>query len=101
MKRVKMESGVTKGTVLGPILFLTFIDLPEAVNSRGFLFADDCMMHRPVESSQDCILLHEDLDRPSRWEQRWCMSFNAFKCNSITIARKKKIMHDYILHDTV
>ena len=99
---VKMESGVPQGTVLGPIFFLAFInDLPEAVNSRVRLFADGCVMYRPVASYQDCTLLQEDLDSVFRWEKKWCMSFNVSKCNSITITRKKKILHDYLLHDTV
>ena len=100
---VKMESGVPQGTVLGPILFLAFInDLPEAVNSRVRLFADDCVMYRPIASTHDCTLLQEDLDRLSCWEQKWCMTFNASKCSSITITRKKnKVIHDYVLHDTV
>ena len=68
---VKMESGVPQGTVLGPIFFLAFInDLPEAVNSRVRLFADGCVMYRPVASSQDCTLLQEVLDSLSLWEQK-------------------------------
>ena len=62
--------GVPQGTVLGPILFLAFInDLPETVNSRVRLFADDCVMYRPVASSHDCNLLQEDLKRLSSLEQ--------------------------------
>ena len=100
---VKMESGVPQGTVLGPILFLAFInDLPEAVNSKVRLFADDCVMYRVVSSDQDCNLLQDDLDKLARWEDKWCMNFNASKCNTITITRKRKrLVHDYSLHNQI
>ena len=97
---VKVDSGVPQGTVLGPILFLAFInDLPSAVKSSVRLFADDCVMYRPVHSQEDCRLLQEDLDKLSEWEDKWCMKFNATKCNSITITRRKNIInHEYTLH---
>ena len=98
---VKMESGVPQGTVLGPIMFLAFInDLPDAVSSQVRLFADDCVMYRTVEDESDCSILQEDLDMLAQWEKKWLMHFNASKCSTISITRKKKrITHDYSLHD--
>ena len=47
-------SGVPRGTVLGPILFLCYInDLPSSVSSDVRLFADDCLLYRPIKSKDD------------------------------------------------
>ena len=44
---VPVKSGIRQGTVLGPVLFLSFInDLTAAVQSKVRLFADDCVMYR-------------------------------------------------------
>jgi hypothetical protein len=100
---IHVESGVPQGTVLGPVLFLAYInDLPESVDSKVRLFADDCVMYRPITSTMDCELLQEDLSRLETWENKWLMSFNASKCSTITITRKlKKIDFEYAIHDTI
>ena len=100
---VPVESGVPQGTVLGPQLFLAFInDLPKAVSSRVRLFANDCVLYRKVETNADCHALQEDLRSLEEWERQWCMSFNAAKCSSIAITRKqKKVLHQYSLHNQI
>ena len=53
-----MLSGVTQGSVLGPILFLIFInDLPDNINSTVRLFADDCVLYRNIRGSEVQYLL--------------------------------------------
>ena len=59
-----VQSGVPQGSVLGPLLFLLFInDLPDAVSegSAVRLFADDCALYRDIKSAADAIQLQEGL----------------------------------------
>ena len=96
-----MLSGVPQGSVLGPILFLIYInDLPEYVsNSTVRLFADDTLLYLTIHNSSDCIKLQEDLNNLERWESDWQMSFHPEKCEVIHITTKKKpIIHKYMLH---
>ena len=85
-------SGVPQGTVLGPLLFLAFInDLPEAVNQPGFrLFADDCLLYRLIRSDADAKRLQEDLEALEKWEKMWQMKFHPEKCKVIRINTKKR-----------
>jgi len=93
-------SGVPQGTVLGPLLFLIFInDTTENVSSPIHLFADDCLIYREIRSPSDCNLLQKDLNALVNWSKTWGMMFNIKKCNimSITYTTKNKIHHEYTM----
>jgi hypothetical protein len=73
-ERLPVVSGVPQGTVLEPLLFLIFInDLPNCVQSRIRLFADDCILYRKIRSIKDTIILQNDLNKLADWEQKWGM----------------------------
>ena len=99
---VPVLSGVPQGSVLGPVLFLIFInDLPENIMSSVHLFADDCVLYRNIESPMDCQILQDDLNSLSQWETDWQMKFNVAKCHSMRVPRHppdKHIQFDYTLH---
>ena len=83
-------SGVPQGTVMGPLLFLQHIsDLPENVTSKVRLFADDCLLYRPIHNASDQLALQRDLDSLVEWSNKWGMKFNAKKCESIRMCRKR------------
>ena len=90
--KVQVLSGVPQGTVLGPLLFLLYInDLPDHVSSQVRLFTDDCLLYRPVKSIQDQIQLQEDLRTLTEWANTWGMTFNPSKCYILTTSQSKKI----------
>ena len=92
-------SGVPQGSVLGPILFLAFInDLPQQVSSKTRLFADDCIVYRTICSSQDTEILQDDLRKLAEWEKTWGMDFHPEKCSILRVHRKRKpLIYNYSL----
>ena len=99
---VSVRSGVPQGSVLGPCLFLAYInDLPANLSSGVRLFADDTALSRTITSPQDQAQLQQDLNRLADWEKSWAMEFHPGKCNTLTVTRKHTtLVKDYVLHGT-
>ena len=74
-------SGVPQGSVIGPLLFVIYInDMPNCVSSCLKLFADDAKLFRRVATTEDHLRLELDLQNLHEWTKTWQMSFNASKC---------------------
>ena len=87
---VDVISGVPQGTVLGPLLFLLYVnDISSHVSSKMRLFADDGLLYREIKSPVDAALLQNDLDSLCRWESEWEMKFNQDKCFVMHMTTKK------------
>lgn len=84
-------SGVPQGSVLGPVLFLCFInDLPDVVEGIVKVFADDSKVYSCVKTEDDYERLQADLDKLCDWSSKWKLSFNASKCKVMHIGRKNE-----------
>jgi hypothetical protein len=60
------------------------------INSTLRLFADDSILYREIQSTDDQDILQDDLNKVFQWADKWQMSFNATKCEALTITRKIK-----------
>ena len=94
-----MTSGVTQGTIFGPILFLIYVnDIPSIVNFSVKLFADDTKIYREISHDSDTSALQSDLDSFEEWTRNWQVKFNSEKCEVMTISYKQdKSNHQYYL----
>ena len=96
---IRVKSGVPQGSVLGPLLFLIYInDIDDLVSSNLLKFADDTKVFRIVSTPNDIVKLQYDLMNLCKLSDDWMMLFNADKC---------KVMHfgynnteaDYKIYD--
>ena len=86
-------SGVPQGTVLGPLLFLIYInDMPDVVSEGTMirLFADDCLAYRTIRTEEDQQILQKDLEKLQKWTLTWGMKFNPSKCQILHLARGRR-----------
>jgi hypothetical protein len=80
-----VTSGIPQGSVLGPLLFVMFInDLPGCVRNELYLFADDTKLY----AKNDVPSLVKDLHNLQEWSTKWQLGFNAGKCKHMHIGRR-------------
>jgi len=73
-------SGVPRGSVLGPLLFISYInDMQQTVSSFIYMYADDTKVVRKVTTARDCEELQADLDSIQHWSEKWQMKFTSSK----------------------
>lgn len=92
-----VTSGVPQGSVLGPILFLIFInDLEFGLVNSVFKFADDTKLLGKVNNAEDRDLLQHDLQRLVDWSDKWQMPFNSSKCKVMHFGRNNQRFQYYM-----
>ena len=86
---VNVSSGVPQRTVLGPLLFLVYVnDITCQINSNLKLFADDAVMYSEMSTQIDIFLSFQtDINLLSTWSNTWQINFNLTKSNFMTITR--------------
>ena len=89
----RVISGVPQGSILGPLLFLLYInDLPDAIKSRVFLFADDLkMIANPLKKN----IVENDLISLENWENTWLLRFNTAKCKVLHFDMNNNPCNEY------
>jgi len=96
---VAVSSGVPQGSVLGPLLFLLYInDLPDNIRSKCRLFADDSLIFRKISTKADYLALQNDLDEVIYWCNKWHMTLNLEKCEIMHVTSKRNpVINKYSL----
>lgn len=101
-KWTNVESGVPQGSILGPLLFLLFInDIPSIVNSNIMLFADDTKIWREINCSNDYIQLQNDIYKILEWCSMWHLHLNIDKCKCMSICANECVIHDYEMNNSL
>lgn len=96
-----VTSGVPQGSVLGPLLFLIFInDLPDTIASSIRLFADDLIIYREVTSVADTVILQSDLAKIENWCRESQMQINVQKTVHMRFTKKRMAPTPYNLSDS-
>ena len=85
-----VTSGIPQGSVLGPLLFVVFInDLPQNVKSTVKMFADDTKLFGRSDNVQGQQNIQKDLDQLQQWSDKWQLKFHPQKCAVMKIGTKK------------
>ena len=89
--RKQVLSGVPQGSILGPILFVLFInDLPNGLSpgTDASMYADDTKVWRQVASESDHVALQNDIDYLYQWSLENKMNFHPDKCKVVSVANR-------------
>lgn len=87
----EVKSGVIQGSILGPVLFLMFVnDMPAVLRSSNLaMFTDDSKCFKAIRSFSDCSALQTDLSALNSWSVQNEIYFQPSKCHNLRISRKK------------
>ncbi len=95
-------SGIPQGTVLGPVLFVIYInDLLDNLSSGGLMFADDTKIYRQITSRNDALILQSDINKLEEWSKIWQLHSNHSKCHVLTMGKFENIQyaHRYTVYN--
>ena len=87
-----VTSGIPQGSILGPFLFVVFInDLPDQLTNMVYMFADDTKVFARVSDDEERKSLQDDLDNLVKWSATWKLNFNISKCKVMHLGNENKL----------
>ena len=100
----KVLSGIPQGTILGPLLFLIYINdiMDVCKESELFVYADDAKLFSHINSAKDVITLQNDLNVMNNWIKEWSLKLNIDKCRIVSYGRSSNIIkYDYFIGNAI
>ena len=96
---VNITSGFPQGSVLGPLMFVMFMNnLPEVIESYCKFYEDDTKIIRVIEDDSIDDTLQRDIDSVTNWTKEWLMKLNSNKCKVMHFDNKNA-RSDYFIDD--
>jgi len=95
-----VSSGIPQGSVLGPLLFLLFMnDLVESCENHAaiYLFADDAKLFKHITQESDKQILQKSIYDLHNWCNRWMLKLNTSKCKVLSVGRNLDKTYTYDL----
>ena len=102
--KAPVTSGIPQGSVLGPLLFVIYInDMPDVIARDSFLylFADDTKVFRHIRCPDDAAKLQDDIDKLVEWSNIWQLKFHPEKCVSMCIKSKLNNQQPHVFNMTI
>jgi len=92
-----VTSGVPQGSVLGPVLFLIYInDIDHGLSNWILKFADDAKIFGIVTNIEDSRVMQDNLNKLLKWSEEWQMLFNNDKCKVMHFGKKHNLFSYYL-----
>ncbi len=93
----EVTSGIPQGSILGPFLFVLFInDLPDYLTNFVYMFADDTKVFAKVTNDEEHQRLQDDLDKLCEWSSTWQLKFNISKCKVMHLGNDNNLFRYYM-----
>ena len=96
----RVTLGVPQGSVLGPTLFLCYInDLPDLLSCQVSLYADDTLLYQTVNNNKDAEVFQSDINAVYKWSLKWKMPFNEKNVRRLTSeVRSPHLITNWVPH---
>ena len=96
----EVTSGIPQGSVLGPLLFVIYInDLPRGLSTVAKMFADDTKVYVRSDTVDGAKQLQQDIDKLQEWTDKWLLRFHPDKCCVLKIGKDND--NEYQMRDTI
>ena len=93
---VQVISGVPQESVLGPLLFLIYVNnlciITLSCESKITMYGDDLVLYKVIEMESEFVSLQEDIDKIAQWTNKNCLTLNKAKCKPMLFSHRHSIM---------